>query len=62
VQFWELQKLCDLDLDLDLQSVEVTSACTIYVGLPVPKHVNVASRSTKIWPFEICVMLTFSEV
>jgi len=57
-QFSELQKPVTLTLDW----VKVISACTIPVGLPTCPTVWLYSSIMEIWPFEICVILTFHEV
>jgi len=51
------------DLELDLGSGQVHnnvhSTCRT---TSMPKHVTVASRTTEIWPFEVCEISTNGEV
>jgi len=60
VQFSELQKVSDLDLDLVLGQGHINTRNT-YRTTSLPDHVTVASSSTEIWPFEIRVISTFRE-
>ena len=51
------------DLDLDLGSSEgQVNIYSISRTTRMPNRVTVASRTTKIWPFEFCEISTFSEV
>jgi len=56
-----VQMVCDLDLDLrsDQGDINVHSMCRT---TSVPNHVTVASRTTKIRPFEFHAIATFGEV
>ena len=60
-QLSELQMLCDLYLDLgsDQGHINIHSTCRTS---SVRNHVTVASRTTKIWPFEFREISTFDEV
>jgi len=53
------QKPCDLDLGLGPGHISMHNT---YSTTSVPNHLTVASRSTKIWPFEFHEILTFREV
>jgi len=61
VQFSELQKVNDLDLDLGSGQghINMHSTCK---NTSMPDRVTVASRGTEIWPFEFREISTFSEV
>jgi len=61
VQFAEIDKVSDLDLDLGSGQGHISMRNT-YRTTSVSDHVAVASSSTEIWPFEIHVMSTFREV
>ena len=63
MQFWELQKVSDLDLDLGSGKGHISMRNT-YMTTSVPDHARVASSNTDrpIWPFEIRVISTFREV
>ena len=51
-----------LGLDLDLQSGQGhISMCNTYRTTSMPDRVTVASNSTVIWPFEVCIISTFRE-
>jgi len=58
-QLSEVQMLCDLDLGSDQGHINIHSTCRT---ASMPNHVTVASRTTKMWPFEFREMLTFCEV
>ena len=59
MQFSELQKVSDLDLGSGQGHINMRST---YRTTGMPKRVTAASRSTEIWPFDIRVMSTFSQV
>jgi len=64
VQLWaivEVQMLRDLDLDLASGQghIIIHSTCRT---TSLPNHVNVASGSTEIWPFEFREISTLDEV
>jgi len=60
-QFSEVHMLRDLDLDLGLGQgdANIHSSCRT---TSTPNHVTVASRTTKIWPFEFREKSSFGEV
>jgi len=61
VQYSEIQKLSDLDLDLESGLGHISMHNT-YRTTILPDHVTVVSSSTDIWPFEVCVTSSFREV
>jgi len=60
-QLSEVQMVRDLDLDLGSGQGHINIHST-YRTTSVPKHVTVASHTTKIWPFEVCEISTIDEV
>jgi len=58
-QLSEVQMLRDLDLGLGQGHINIHSTCRT---TSMPNHVTVASRSTKIWPFEFREISTLDEV
>jgi len=61
VQFAEIEKISDLDLDLGSVQGHI-NMCNTYRTASMPDHVTVASSSKEIWPFEIRVILAFHEL
>jgi len=55
-QFFEVQKVCDLDLASGQGQINIHSTCR---ATSMTNRVNVASHTTEIWPFEFCEILTF---
>jgi len=60
-QLSEVQMLRDLDIDLGSGQGHINIHST-YRTTSLPNHMNVASRSTEIWPFEFREISTFDEV
>ena len=58
-QLSEVQKVRDLDLGSDQGHINIHSTCRT---TSMPNHVTVASRITKICPFEFREMSTLEEV
>jgi len=61
VQFSEIQKLSDLDLDLGSGQGHISMHSADRIT-SLPDHVALASSNTDIWPFEVRVISTFREV
>jgi len=58
-QLSEVQMLRDLDLGWGQGHININSTCRT---TSLPNHVTVASRTTKIWPFEFREIWTLGEV
>ena len=57
----QVQMLRDLDLDIGSGQGHINTHSTLSTT-SLPNHVTVASRTTKIWPFEFHEISTFGEV
>jgi len=59
LQFSEIQKPHDLDLDSGQGHINVHNTCST---TSTPSCLTLSSSNTEIWPFEVCVISTFREV